>query len=298
MKHTNFGVLTISALLIAAPLSAASAADMPLKAPPLVAAPWDWTGFYLGGNIGYSWGRDSNTTTGALIFPSPLGLGTTDSPNVKGVIGGFQGGYNWQLAPQWLLGLEADFDLSGERARDGGSDTTALFIPFDPTGIGIGGNPGCRLGAGAPAGCTLTTTLSESNEWKLRWVSTFRARLGMIPDPTLLLYVTGGLAIGEAQFGTTTSPATMTLTSNFTGAVLSTTTTGAGASFSQSTTRAGFAVGGGAEKKLTQNWSVRGEYLYVDLGSHTFLSGTGLDTNIRVRDNIVRAGFDYQFSPK
>jgi outer membrane immunogenic protein len=296
MKRTILGGLAISALLIAAPLSTASAADMALKAPP-PPAPWDWAGFYLGGNLGYSWGHwNSNTTTGALIFPSPLGLGSTDNPNVKGWIGGFQGGYNWQLAPQWLVGLEADFDFSGERARDGGADMTAVFIPFNANGLGLGGNPACRLGIGAPAGCTLTTTASQSNESKLLWVSTFRGRLGMTPDPTLLLFITGGLAIGEARFATSASPATMTLTSNFTGAVLSTTTTGAGASFSESTTRAGFAVGGGAEKKVTKNWSVRAEYLYIDFGSHTFLAGTGFDTNIRLRDNIVRVGFDYQFS--
>jgi opacity protein-like surface antigen len=40
---------------------------------------------------------------------------------------------------------------------------------------------------------------------------------------------------------------------------------------------------------------VKAEYLFLDFGSHTFLSGTGFDTNIRLIDNIVRVGVDYHF---
>ena len=40
---------------------------------------------------------------------------------------------------------------------------------------------------------------------------------------------------------------------------------------------------------------MKAEYLYLDFGTPTFLSGTGFDTNVRLRDNIVRLGINYQF---
>src|SRR5215813_8378113 len=79
----------------------AMAADLPLKAPPAVAA-YDWTGVYVGANLGYSVGRDPSLLTSGLI-------GTTElfALQPAGVIGGGQVGYNWQ-AGRWVLGVEAD----------------------------------------------------------------------------------------------------------------------------------------------------------------------------------------------
>ena len=62
---------------------AASAADLPVKAP-VVAPPYNWTGFYVGANIGYSWGRQDVLVDDLLL----------DTPHVDGVIGGGQVGYN------------------------------------------------------------------------------------------------------------------------------------------------------------------------------------------------------------
>jgi high affinity Mn2+ porin len=77
------------------------AADLPLKAPALKAI-YDWTGFYVGGHVGYgggSLGPDTN--------PLPLqGVFFPHSPT--GLIGGYQMGYNWQFANRVVLGIEAD----------------------------------------------------------------------------------------------------------------------------------------------------------------------------------------------
>src|ERR1700761_2373625 len=73
--------------------TAASAADLPArvytKAPPIVAAVYDWTGFYIGGNVGYSWGRERDDSTltntaGTVLFASS---GRSD---LDGVVGGGQ----------------------------------------------------------------------------------------------------------------------------------------------------------------------------------------------------------------
>lgn len=88
------------------------AADMPLKAP--AAAPvslYNWSGFYVGGNLGYGWSdaswENGDNTSSFGDYPSFLDI--TASHDMSGVIGGGQIGYNYQTGP-WVLGVEAMFD--------------------------------------------------------------------------------------------------------------------------------------------------------------------------------------------
>ena len=61
---------------------------------------------------------------------------------------------------------------------------------------------------------------------------------------------------------------------------------------SESTTRAGWTVGAGAEYAFAPNWTVKAEYLFVDLGKFTCnLCGA----NVKFNENIVRAGLNYKF---
>jgi outer membrane immunogenic protein len=129
-------------------VGAASAADIQRPAPvykaPIMtpARVYDWTGFYVGGNVGYSWGRLDNSIGGTPI-------GTT---SVDGIIGGGQIGYNWQVN-QIVFGLEADFQGSGQKGD--GSFT------------------------GAP-GVIPASTFTFSN--KLDWFGTVRGRIGYAFD--------------------------------------------------------------------------------------------------------------------
>src|ERR1700730_4212330 len=102
MKRLLLSGIALAALAIAAP---ASAADMPTRGPVYKAAPaplFNWTGFYVGGNAGYSWPDDANL-------------------NPKGWSGGGQVGYNWQYAPNWVFGLEADMSGSDISKTTGGA---------------------------------------------------------------------------------------------------------------------------------------------------------------------------------
>src|SRR5262249_49508476 len=102
----------------------AFAADMPMKAPPPVPAPVPtWTGWYVGGNLGASFGHvktDFNaapvtvTTIDGGTFTSP-GFTGTDILHPSGFIGGGQIGYNWQYSPLIVVGLEADFQGALEK---------------------------------------------------------------------------------------------------------------------------------------------------------------------------------------
>jgi outer membrane immunogenic protein len=102
----------------------AFAADLPSRRAPPVYAPappiplFTWTGVYVGGQIGYEFGRDSDTTT-------PAGFRTGGQP--KGVIGGAHVGYNFStqglpvfggfLGTGGVFGVEGDVDGSSARSN-------------------------------------------------------------------------------------------------------------------------------------------------------------------------------------
>lgn len=95
---------------VCAGATAALAADLPppaapaYKAPPPIAV-FDWTGFYIGVNVGYGWGS-ARLTAG----------GVTGSENLNGIVGGGQFGYNWQRGP-WVFGLEVDGQGTDQKAN-------------------------------------------------------------------------------------------------------------------------------------------------------------------------------------
>jgi outer membrane immunogenic protein len=116
MKRSLLMSTALSAVLV----SAALAADLPTKKgppPAPVAAPFSWTGFYLGGNIGAIFDPDSvtNEASNNNTFGSLLPSGATQTLSPTGFLGGVTGGYNWQTS-NFVLGLEGDFDWASARA--------------------------------------------------------------------------------------------------------------------------------------------------------------------------------------
>jgi outer membrane immunogenic protein len=98
------------AFAVAATLSGTAFAAEPAPTPPPVPI-FTWTGLYVGGQIGYAWGRDPVTWSG--ISNDDELAGGTFSQTPQGVIGGAHVGYNLQYN-QWLvLGLEGSFDGTG-----------------------------------------------------------------------------------------------------------------------------------------------------------------------------------------
>ena len=119
----------------------------------------------------------------------------------------------------------------------------------------------------------------------------------MLPTDRVLLYVTGGLAVGEVRSNSSVTTTTTTALSFGTPPG----PTSASALAGSSTTQAGWTIGAGIEGAISGNWSAKLEYLYVDLGtvSNTF-AGVGpyapLATSSHVTDNILRAGINYKFN--
>jgi len=244
---------------------AADLAPVPMyKAPPpMIMAPQTWTGFYIGADVGGLWSR-SDASWDPLPSPAAFGANATaGGTGGSSFVGGVHVGYNYQLTPSWVIGLEGDWSWT----HADGSNTQLWTVP----------------GTGAPFGGGAATTLSSS----LDWLASVRGRVGYLITPTLMAYGTGGAAWGRVHDSATASdPAS-----------------GYVASTSLSTTGDGFVVGGGLEWALTPHWSVRGEYLYYHLytgesavaaaaGFPGFPSGFNFsNTNV----SVARGGLSYKF---
>jgi len=281
MKRFAMG-LAAAVSLFATGAMAADLAPRPYVKAPIVDPVWSWTGFYIGGNAGYSWGRSRSdatfvdTATGAVIVP-PAGSVTSVEFDMNGAIAGGQAGYNWQSS-NWVYGIEGDIQWSDEKGR-GVFSCVGTVAPAG--GVCI---PGATfLPAGGLAGTQLTI------DQKLQWFGTVRGRVGILATPKVLFYGTGGLAFGEIK--------TSGAMTGFTAAGVPILALG-----SSSTTRAGWTAGVGVEGKITQNWSAKLEYLYMDLGrfnagTYTLVPLSGISANVssRFSDHILRAGINYQF---
>ncbi len=179
MKRIFLGGFAISALLIVAPLSTASAAPPPPPAPAPVSS---WTGFYVGGNVGGAWlstgnmgVSDPNNTLGLSFAPAtspPALVPVNFSATKSGVIGGGQVGWNWQFAPTWLVGIEGDFDWTSMTAQ-------ATFAPLISPAIAV-------------------NSFANASE-QINSIFSVRGRLGYVMNQWLL-YATGGGAWANTNF--------------------------------------------------------------------------------------------------
>jgi outer membrane immunogenic protein len=286
MKCNILVGLAISALLLAVPLSVACAADMPVKAPPAPPAPvYDWTGFYVGAGLGF---RSSDTKADVTSASDTVGGAPFNLISAADCLGGpcvlgapFNGtsfrfapylGYNWQIAPRWVVGLEGDVGF--------GNQTTSLNGSFYPA-PSIGG------------------TAFESFALKTTWDAGARVRAGFLINPTVLFYVTGGPAWLHIES-----------TSNCSTAAGGSCAGGAFGPpvITDATTRLGGTVGAGIEAMLWPNWIVRAEYRYANFGT---ISNTDLRTcptgcgppftetvgyDVKVQTHTVTFGLAYKFS--
>jgi len=206
--------------------AAGGGSDLALSAMPGA----DWSGLYLGVQGGLAGGTFEYPAS--LSIPAtPISLKGSITDDSKGGFGGLTGGYNWQVDPNLVLGVETDIaagDINGS-------------LDISGSATGFGGSGSLKLSGGS----------------KVNWFGTTRLRAGWANGP-LLLYGTGGLAYGETE--------------SFYNASL----TGLGsAKDSVSATSTGWAAGVGAEYMVGPHWTLKTEYLYVDLGKEELFSADG-----------------------
>lgn len=250
---------------------------MPTKAPAVAQQVGNWTGFYIGGNLGYGWGSyGASNAIGTFVNTNggsaPYGFNAA-SGNGNGVTAGIQAGYNWQIE-QAVLGIEADWQYLNSKVGTGNS---AIALP-------------------AAIGSNFSGSASVSTDW----YATFRGRVGYAFGPALL-YATGGIALAETKLGASASGSIPTSLFPLTYGPLGS------MNVSQTTVLVGYAVGGGLEYALGAGWSFKGEYLHMGFGTNGYnLTGslqspaglTGViatHVDIKPSFDIVRVGVNYRF---
>jgi outer membrane immunogenic protein len=223
MKKAVVGSLAAIASLGLAHLGGAenaNAAD--LVARPLLSSGATWTGLYGGINVGgLSASGDAQWTP--LPSPAQLGFnGTTSNISASSLVAGFQAGFNYQLAPAWVAGIEAD--LTGSHATSSALSGWTAF------------------GTNVPLAAAFAQEIRT-----LEWLTTARGRIGYLVTPATLLYVTGGAAFAGASYAAGNGAH---IGGGYATAV----------SFFQA--QPGYVVGGGIEYSTWDRWLLRGEYLF------------------------------------
>jgi outer membrane immunogenic protein len=234
-------------------------------AAPAFAQSGDWSGFYVGANLGGSWGDTSMELqvapgSGATVIPpGDVGLLNqvgSDDDNKTSLTGGLQAGFNFQSGGL-ILGLETDIGF-----LDVDQERTNVYQSQVAAGVAY----------------------ALDQRVKTDWIWTLRPRLGYASGPWMG-YVTGGIATTKTKFKTTLAdnraPANV--------AVLE-----------RSDTDTGWVGGLGGAYALSESLSLRGEWLYVDFGKvhETVATPNGfiaITPEAKVKANLLRVGLDYRF---
>lgn len=258
-------VICAAAALWAAP---AMSADISTKAPvykaPAVVMPaaYNWSGFYVGGNIGYGWGNQATALSTTVVLPAGT-FPSSIASDPHGVFGGVQAGYNYQSG-RAVFGVETDIAYADIRRSD----------LFD--------------------GLFVAHTYTTTGEQKLDWFGTLRGRLGYLPSDRVLVYATGGLAYGHGS--SSTNSVVILNGGNACGFFA-----GCG-SGSASGWLAGWTAGAGLEWAFADKWRAKAEYLYYDIGSLSYSypdvipAAGSYNASTNFRGSIVRIGLNYAFN--
>jgi outer membrane immunogenic protein len=281
--------VTAIGVLIVAPALAASPSPPPPPAPV-----YNWTGWYVGVNVGASFGNaKTDFNAGNIVIQAGPGsdffstaFAGSDTVYPTGFMGGGQIGHNWQFSPLWVVGLEADFQGALEK------DSNTLTDNFS-------GSINTPNFAAIAMGSTVL-----DYQTKIDWFGTMRGRIGYVwGNGEVMSYVTGGLAYGEVKIdGTNTVSGRCTPCGVFLPAL----TFSVSQPFSRSQVNTGWVVGYGTEGRLAiPGWTYKVEGLWMDLGTLDAtgvsinppfaVSGGQVTTHTHFTDGILRAGLNYQF---
>lgn len=257
------------ALVAYAPAHAADLRQQPATQPSAVSPVYDWNGFYIGGNAGYGWSHRefTNTITGTSGAVQ-LSASNNGSDHGRGGFVGLQTGYNYTFLNNWVVGIEADFDLTHIN-----SSASACFAGFG-------------------------TAVCGTRDTKVKHFATVRGRLGYAFN-NLLLYGTGGW--GWAHGNNTIQFTCIGPGCPGTSAVPPTSPTPTSVDVNPN----GWVAGAGIEWAFLPNWTLRPEYVHLHFKrftedrskTSTFVPSLTVTSHVSSNANIdlVRVGLNYQF---
>jgi len=255
--------------------TSAFAADLPVRRvvpPPVMAPPVaNWTGFYVGGGVDARFNAvDANVSeafvgTPPVAIPLPTvssgysnplkwwGAGPGAMQYIDNISIGLRvyGGYNWQVAPRWVVGVEVDYAYANEIAVFHGSAFPANLI------FGLPGQPDTNRPFGA--------TYDDEFKVTTGWDASLRLRGGWLYSPTTLIYLTGGVAWAHLEVVSTCSTTPTPNVNNCAPGNYFGGTLGPSA-ISHSGVRMGWTAGAGVETMVTSNWMARVQYRFANMG--------------------------------
>jgi outer membrane immunogenic protein len=222
--------------------------------------------------------------TGFYVGLNAGGVWNDDNTGVVGSPGFV--GLGPTIVPSGLSTSSVGFIGGGQIGYNYQFNTMVLGFEADIDGTSL--SKSAHFNSAPILGTTLTTSATE----RLDYLGTVRGRLGFTLTPTFLAYVTGGLAYGGGtQSGSVVANGTALAWNG-----------------SDDSTRVGWTIGGGGEYALTQNVSLKAEYLYYDLGRKTIsspgnaavagvpaLDGVYLVSRAGYAGSIARVGINYKF---
>jgi outer membrane immunogenic protein len=271
----KLGILTAAAVF-AAGAHGAVAADVyeqggSLKDAPIAVPPPIWTGFYVGAGVGAAMGfhdTDSAVLDTGLLDSTTLQLlsGGSDNGN-SAILGTIQAGYDRQLGSRWVAGAFADYDWTSIDSDLGHTPINVIDL-VDPLN-------------------DVRSRAKIDSSW------TIGGRLGFLVTPSTLVY--GLLGWTRAKLDLTSDLTVL----NEVGGLLGT------ASASRDTHTDGVTFGAGIETMLRDNWFLKFEYRFTDLGGDklsiplldTELNEAGvLDTHVDSEIHSVRAVLSYRLN--
>jgi outer membrane immunogenic protein len=244
------------------------------------AEPSRWSGAYVGFNAGIDIGQNGILDNLAYTTPGTYTHLNGENYNhvtVGGIFGG-QIGYNWEAISHLVLGIEADW-VYDDSENLPACVATCLSTPPGPPFSNY--------------------AISLTDRERLRWFGTVRPRLGYVTGDTLWYLTAGGVGSRidvSLRQTVSVSGAPSPLVPSF-------------VALTPIHYNLGFTVGWGIETRLIDNWTLKAEYLYLDLGgvSNTYavseagntsgIAGAVLTTvtNSHLHDHIFRVGANYRF---
>jgi outer membrane immunogenic protein len=260
-------VVLVAATIMVALSAPATAANLPVKAPPVATmAGYSWSGCYVGGNLGWVGGNERQDVYLSSTPPTTPAQSEASRNSYalrgSGFAGGGEAGCNIQIPGSiFVFGMEAD--VSGSSFTESASASYGNRV----------------LGGG-----TTQNPHTETVSGGLDWYSTYRGRIGVAVD-RWFTYATGGVAVGYVRSATDY----FVTDTSFLFAI------------PRSQTRIGWTIGGGLEYALTNNWSAKVEYLYLDFGSFSYADNVFIAPTVgsdvhSVHDQVVRVGLNYKFN--
>jgi outer membrane immunogenic protein len=269
MKRIAIALLTGAALAVSL-LQGASAAELPVRAapppPPPPPPPPIWTGWYLGVHGGAAW---MSTPTWNVTDPTGTLASQSFTGNTTlGAVGGLQGGYNWQVLPAWVLGVEGDISWTSLQSQ----------ITNQPL---LRAN-GASVCPSTPGVIPITNSCGTQMSQNERWLASVRGKVGFTGWwNNTMLYATGGIAWANAEYTAQTLTGPFSAVQNFQ------------SNTSITTTNTGWVAGGGAEWQATTNILLRAEYLYYRINGGQTSSATFVPVPGTIATAVAPIGYSW-----